>query len=65
MLAIVAGAVGLAALTHAPGSLATEAMVLVLGIVVVALRCRRILATAAVLVSSLAFNSCSRSRAGP
>ncbi|MBL8734842.1 MAG: DUF4118 domain-containing protein [Planctomycetes bacterium] len=56
MLAIVAGAVGLAALTHAPGSLATEAMVLVLGIVVVALRCRRILATAAVLVSSLAFN---------
>lgn len=56
MGAIVGSAVAVAASGHAPGSLATEAMVLVLGIVLVALRCRRRVATVAVLLSAAAFN---------
>lgn len=56
MLAWVAVAVGVAAASYAPGDLATEAMVLVLGIVVVSLRCGRRVATAAVLLSAAAFN---------
>lgn len=56
MGAVVGSAVVVAALGHAPGSLATEAMVLVLGIVLVALRCRRRVATVAVLLSAAAFN---------
>lgn len=56
MSAWVAVAIGIAAACYAPGDLATEAMVLVLGIVVVSLRCGRRVATAAVLLSAAAFN---------
>lgn len=56
MLAVVGGAVGVAAIGHAPGTLATEAMVLLLGIVVVAVRCRPRVASFAVLLAALAFN---------
>ncbi|MBL8728285.1 MAG: sensor histidine kinase KdpD, partial [Planctomycetes bacterium] len=59
-LAMAAAVVGVAALValsvHEPGDLSIEAMVLILGIVVVSLRCSRMVAIAAVFGSAAAFN---------
>ncbi|MCU0863216.1 MAG: DUF4118 domain-containing protein [Planctomycetes bacterium] len=49
-------AIGLAVLCHVPGDLSTEAMVLLLGVLCVSLRCRRPLALLGVLLIGGAFN---------
>ena len=56
MLGILASSIGVAAGIYAPGDLATEAMVLILGIVLISLRCPRSLALVAVCLSAGAFN---------
>lgn len=53
---IMGGAVGTAALAYAPGDLSTEAMVLLLGVVFVALRCGRGPSFAAAVIGAAAFN---------
>ncbi|MBL9078828.1 MAG: sensor histidine kinase KdpD [Planctomycetes bacterium] len=53
---VVLGFVGAALLAYDPGDLSTEAMLLVLGTVVVALRCGRAAAVAAAVANALAFN---------
>lgn len=56
MLGLSAVSIGAAELIYAPGDLATEAMVLILGIVLISLRCPRSLALVAVFVNAGAFN---------
>jgi len=55
-LLIVSVSTAVALASYAPGDLSTEAMVLIFGIVVVSLRCRRWLALIAVVASTAAFN---------